>query len=132
MDLRSQREHPPVLSALRRFTAWFGMDQRGSAALSTHPWRQDDPPCLILPAQLHTASRVGSCAAGPDRVAPPSVTGGKPSTLRTRRLHMSPCVQRAPPVPVISWGSYQPEAVRAFILRHRSHLDAFSGSGFQT
>ena len=35
--------NPPVPSALQRFTSWFGMEQRGSTALHTHP-----PPLLPI------------------------------------------------------------------------------------
>ena len=57
---------------------------------------------------------------------------GKPSAMRTRRLHMSPCVQLEPLIPVIFWGPYLTNSVSTLILGGISHLDAFSGSYVQT
>ena len=62
----------------------------------------------------------------------PDLPSGKPSAMRTGRLHMSPCFQLQPLIPVIFWGPYLTFSVSTLILGGISHLDAFSGSYVQT
>src|SRR5437764_14935782 len=72
---------PPVPSALRRFTTRFGMVRGGPTALRARHLAQGQS----------TVAPLSSLALRP-RPTPP-LPAGKPSPMRTRRLHASPRLQ---------------------------------------
>jgi hypothetical protein len=123
------RAQAPVASALRRFTTRFGMGRGGTTAQATHPVAKGQGDCPTLP----TAASVSIQGHLP-HLAGPTARGlrGKPSTVRTRSLHVLPRVQPEPLGPLISRESYLAIPVRALIFRCISHLDAFSGSCSRT
>src|SRR5690349_21463334 len=67
---------PPVPSTLPRFTTRFGMDRGGTTALRARHWLRGQ--CRVL----WMSRAYLECAT-------PSLPAGKPSSMRTRRLHPS-------------------------------------------
>ena len=73
---------PPVPSALRRFTFRFGMGRGGATALHAHHWLKGVHSVARRPT-LRSAFR-------------PALSLGKPSSMRSARLHPSRGFQRQP------------------------------------
>jgi len=65
-------------------------------------------------------------------VSSASLPSGKPSSMRSPRLHASRRLQLGPLAQSSPGGLTRPKAVSVLILRCISHLDAFSGSCFRT
>src|SRR3954453_15442063 len=75
---------PPVPSALPRFTTRFGMERGGSTALRARHWLRGQ--CRVV--GWVCAIDLVSASAG--------LPTGKPSSMRSRRLHPSRGLQRGP------------------------------------
>src|SRR5215212_10212853 len=75
---------PPVPSALPRFTTRFGMERGGATALHAHHWLRGQ--CRGKPDLTMWIAEWSSARLPP----------GKPSSMRSGRLHVSPRVQLPP------------------------------------
>src|SRR3954452_9804328 len=67
---------PPVPSTLPRFTTRFGMERGGATALRARHW-------------LRGQCRVSWMGDGERAASAPGLPAGKPSSMRSRRLHPS-------------------------------------------
>jgi hypothetical protein len=87
---------PPVPVALRSFTARFGMERRGSLALSTH---LNTTTLLLSTHSLKDPHENNVCVCTRSN-------SGKPSAMRTARLHGSPRFHLPSRCPVVCGGPY--------------------------